>query len=113
MASRVSAWIARPRSASGAAPTSRASSTSRDSASRVLPQVSAQLEPAGARIVGPDKLAAVMAESGRVTINVHVPYEGDIAGTDLSIPFDQITELGDLLPQQRSTPLAIYCHTGP
>ncbi|MCH9728555.1 MAG: rhodanese-like domain-containing protein [Actinomycetia bacterium] len=52
------------------------------------------------------------AESGRVTINVHVPYEGDTAGTDLSIPFDQITELGDLLPQQRSTPLAIYCRSG-
>lgn len=80
----------------------------RDAASRV----SAQLEPAGARIVGPDEFAAVMAESGRVTINVHVPYEGDIAGTDLSIPFDQITELDDLLPQQRSMPLALYCRTG-
>lgn len=65
-----------------------------------------------ARLVGPSEFAAAIAEPGRVTINVHVPYEGEIAGTDLSIPFDQITGATSTLPSERSTPLAIYCRSG-
>ncbi|CAJ1505475.1 rhodanese-like domain-containing protein [[Mycobacterium] burgundiense] len=65
------------------------------------------------RLVGPDEFAAAITEPDRVTINVHVPYEGDIPGTDLSIPFDQIDEQATALPAARGTPLAIYCLTGP
>lgn len=68
--------------------------------------------PAGVRAVGPDEFAAAIAEPERVTINVHVPYEGDITGTDLSIPFDQITEQVSRLPSDRDTPLAVYCRSG-
>jgi rhodanese-related sulfurtransferase len=65
------------------------------------------------RLVGPDEFATAVGESDRTTINVHVPFEGDIAGTDLSIPFDRITEQADRLPTDRGAPIAIYCRTGP
>lgn len=65
------------------------------------------------RLVGPDEFASAIAESDRLTINVHVPFEGDIAGTDLSIPFDRIPEQADRLPSDRDAPIAIYCRTGP
>lgn len=68
--------------------------------------------PAPSRLVGPREFAAAVAEPGRVTINVHVPDVGDIAGTDVSIPFDQIDVQVQRLPADRSTPLAIYCRTG-
>ncbi|KMO72862.1 rhodanese-like domain-containing protein [Mycolicibacterium chlorophenolicum] len=61
----------------------------------------------------PDEFAAAIAEPDRVTVNVHVPFEGDIAGTDLSIPFDQITEQAGRLPTDRGAALAIYCRSGP
>jgi phage shock protein E len=64
------------------------------------------------RSVGPQQFAEVIAAPERVIINVHVPYEGDIAGTDLSIPFDQIEAQANRLPTVRSTPLAVYCRTG-
>jgi phage shock protein E len=64
------------------------------------------------RSVGPQQFAEVIAAPERVTINVHVPYEGDIAGTDLSLPFDQIEAQTNRLPTVRSTPLAVYCRTG-
>ena len=68
--------------------------------------------PRAPRSVGPREFAELIAAPERVTINVHVPYEGDITGTDLSIPFDQIeTDIGRL-PSVRSTPLAVYCRTG-
>jgi rhodanese-related sulfurtransferase len=66
-----------------------------------------------ARLVDSDEFAGVVAQTGRVTINVHVPFEGDIAGTDLSIPFDQIDTNAGRLPADRSTGLAIYCRSGP
>lgn len=69
--------------------------------------------PGTARQVGPAEFAAAITEPGRVTVNVHVPFEGDIAGTDLSIPFDQITAQAHRLPPDRTTGLAIYCRSGP
>lgn len=80
-------------------------------AAPVSPPVSAQTLP-GRGAVDPDEFAAAIADPARVTINVHVPYEGDISGTDVSIPFDQITAQADRLPAQRNTPLAVYCRTG-
>lgn len=65
-----------------------------------------------ARLIGPADFAAAVSEPARVTINVHVPFEGDIPGTDLSIPFDQITQRANELPGV-DTPLAIYCRSGP
>lgn len=62
--------------------------------------------------VGPQQFADIIAEPDRVTINVHVPYEGDVPGTDLSIPFDQIGSRVDALPPGRSTPVAVYCRSG-
>ena len=61
--------------------------------------------------MGPDAFARQIDRPGVVTINVHTPPEGDIAGTDLVIPFDQIATT-DQLPADRSTPLAIYCRSG-
>ena len=64
------------------------------------------------RSIGPQQFAEAIAAPERVTINVHVPYEGDIAGTDVSIPFDQIEAQINRLPTVRGTPLAVYCRTG-
>ncbi|KUI30300.1 sulfurtransferase [Mycobacterium sp. IS-1496] len=74
---------------------------------------SSTAEASVAQLVDPAEFADAVAEPGRLTVNVHVPFEGDIAGTDLSIPFDQIADQADRLPADRSTPLAVYCRSGP
>jgi rhodanese-related sulfurtransferase len=67
-------------------------------------------EPAS-RLSNPAEFAEAMTEPGRLAVNVHVPDEGSIAGTDLSIPFDQIAVRRAELPDP-GTPLAIYCRSG-
>lgn len=67
---------------------------------------------AAPRSIPPQQFAAAIAEPDRVTINVHVPFEGDLAGTDLSIPYDQIETQANRLPAARDTPLAVYCMSG-
>lgn len=66
-----------------------------------------------ARLVNPDEFVAAISEPGRLTVNVHVPFEGDIPGTDMSIPFDEIAAQAERLPADRDTALAIYCRSGP
>jgi len=67
---------------------------------------------APARLMDPTRFAAAVDAGRRVTINVHVPFEGAIEGTDLSIPFDRIRADRGRLPQDRAAPLAIYCRSG-
>jgi rhodanese-related sulfurtransferase len=68
-------------------------------------------ESSPARLVGPEAFAAALEEPDRVSLNVHVPDEGSIEGTDLSIPFDEIEARRDELPDP-ATPIALYCRSG-
>lgn len=64
------------------------------------------------RLVEPATFAMAITKPDRITINVHVPYEGDLPGTDMSIPFDRLGTEAARLPAARGTPLAIYCKSG-
>lgn len=67
---------------------------------------------AAAVLADPATFAATVADSRTFTINVHIPDAGSIAGTDAAIPFDAIAGNAAKLPQDRATPLAVYCLTG-
>lgn len=60
----------------------------------------------------PAEFATVVADDAVLTVNVHVPDEGSIEGTDASIPFDEIRSRSAELPDGRGTRLAVYCKTG-
>ena len=42
-------------------------------------------------------------------MNVHVPYEGEIARTDAFIPFDKAEQQLHLLPARRDAKIVLYC----
>ena len=62
--------------------------------------------------VGAVDLAAMLKVKNLTLINVHVPYAGEIEGTDLFIPFDQVIERAAELPADKSARVVVYCRSG-
>jgi rhodanese-related sulfurtransferase len=53
----------------------------------------------------------MMAKETVYLVNVHVPYEGEIAGTDAFIPYTEIVSRLDELPFGKQQ-VVIYCRSG-
>ena len=52
-----------------------------------------------------------MKNEAAMVINVHVPYEGELDGTDAFIPYDKIKD-DPRLPEDKATEILLYCRTG-
>jgi rhodanese-related sulfurtransferase len=72
------------------------------------------VSPSGYYEMDVQQLHAELQDKDFVFVNVHIPFEGDIAGTDVSIPFDEITQPENLalLPADKDAKIVLYCRSG-
>ncbi len=57
-------------------------------------------------------LKGLLAHKNFVLINVSSPPDGQIEGTDLQIPYDQIDQNLAKLPRDKATMIVVYCRNG-
>jgi rhodanese-related sulfurtransferase len=101
-------------SGTGSSPTTTAtaSATSATNASptqfgRTVPGVGGQWTN-----VGPAQLAQMLQAKDFTLINVKTPYMGEIDGTDLYIPYDQLKARASELPGDKNAKVLVYCRSG-
>lgn len=62
--------------------------------------------------VTPDQLAQLLTHKDFTLVNVKTPYIGEIDGTDLYIPYDQLAARASALPANRGARILVYCRSG-
>ena len=67
---------------------------------------------AGFQTITSEQLSQQLRSKDFVLVNVHIPYEGEIRGTDVFIPYDRIAQNLDKLPQDKNARIVLYCRSG-
>ena len=62
--------------------------------------------------VTPTELQSMLNNKDFVFVNVHIPFAGNIPGTDLSIPYNEIQQKLSELPANKSAKVVLYCSGG-
>jgi rhodanese-related sulfurtransferase len=62
--------------------------------------------------VTPDRLSEMLQDKDFTFLNVKTPYIGEIDGTDLYIPYDQLQARAAELPPSKGAKILVYCRSG-
>jgi rhodanese-related sulfurtransferase len=84
------------------------SSTSSDNQTVTTPERSASYQ-----TMTIDELAGVMTDDNRAftVVNVNIPYEGEIEGTDYNVAYNDLDTLTAILLDKHA-PIILYCRSG-
>jgi rhodanese-related sulfurtransferase len=61
--------------------------------------------------VSVDELQTMLANKDFTFVNVHIPFEGNIANTDISIAYNEIDQNLGQLPGDKDAKIVLYCRS--
>jgi len=70
------------------------------------------VDPADFKTISVDELSQAMKTKDFLLINVYIPVEGNIPGTDLDLPFNEIEKQIKKLPADKDAKIILYCRSG-
>ena len=62
--------------------------------------------------INPSELNQMLEKEDIFLVDVHIPEQERIDGTDLFIPYDQINDNISKLPKDKDTKIVLYCRSG-
>src|SRR3972149_2541694 len=62
--------------------------------------------------VTPTQLVEMFRNKDFPLVNVHIPYDGEIAPTDLFVPYNEIEKNLAKFPQDKGAKIVLYCRSG-
>jgi rhodanese-related sulfurtransferase len=79
--------------------------------SQSLPQINPESEYT-VKLVNPSEFSKLVKDEKNFLLDVHIPEQTHIPGTDAFIPYNEISTNSDKLPQDKKTPILVYCRSG-
>lgn len=70
-------------------------------------------QPDYVKMISAADLNKIMQNQDILLVDVHIPEQEHIKGTDFFIPFNDIQEYQNKLPSDKNTPIYLYCEGGP
>src|SRR3989304_1660377 len=58
------------------------------------------------------ELSTMLESKDFLFVNTHIPYEGEIAGTDAFVPYNELELYADRLPADKDARIVLYCRSG-
>ncbi len=71
------------------------------------------LKPGYLKEITPHELSQRLAEQDIFLVDVHIPEQVHIKGTDLFVPYNNIRNNLHRFPADKTTPIFLYCESGP
>jgi rhodanese-related sulfurtransferase len=65
------------------------------------------------KMLTPADLHQTLQQQDVLLVDVHIPKQRHIKGTDLFIPYNEIEKYQDKLPDNKNTAIYLYCEGGP
>ena len=64
-------------------------------------------------MISSDQLQEIMKSDDIFLVDVHVPKQRHIKGTDLFIPYNEVEKHAGKFPEDKNTAIYLYCEGGP
>jgi rhodanese-related sulfurtransferase len=68
--------------------------------------------PGNVTLASPVEFSKLVKDDSGFLLDVHIPEQTHIPGTDAFIPYNEISENIDQLPKDKLTPVLVYCRSG-
>ncbi len=62
--------------------------------------------------LSPEEFYRLIQKEDVFVVDVHVPEQEHIPGTDVWIPYNRIEEFADVLPEDKNAKILVYCRSG-